>query len=221
MNWLNKLERKIAKYAIHNLMYYVVILTGLVFILGMFFGTSFLSRLYFSPALILQGQIWRIITFVFIPPSNSILWIVFALYFYYMIGGTLERQWGTPKFNLYYFIGMLATALASLLTGTIGTPVYLNLSLFLAFAHLFPEFQVLLFFVIPVKMKYLAYLNWVFFAYTIIMGSMSQRVAAIVALANFFLFFYGDFTKFLKRKTAGQNTRKNFNRKVREFKRRK
>lgn len=221
MNWLNKLERKIAKFAIHNLMYYIVMLTGLVFVLSMFFGGDFLSRLYFSPALIMQGEIWRIITFIFIPPSNSIIWIIFALYFYYMIGGTLEQQWGTPKFNLYYFIGALATVVASLLTGSIGTPMYLNLSLFLAFAHLFPNFQVLLFLIIPVKMKYLAYLNWFFFAYTIVTGTMSQRVAAIVALANFFLFFYGDFTRFLKRTTSTKNTKTNYNRQIREFKRKK
>lgn len=220
MNWLNKLERKIAKVAIHNLMYYIVLLTGLVFILRIVFGYTFLNRLYFSPDLIMQGEVWRVLTFLFIPPSDSIIWIFFALYFYYMIGGTLEQQWGTPKFNLYYFIGALGTIVASLLTGSIGTPTYLNLSLFLAFAHLFPNFQVLLFLIIPVKMKYLAYLNWFFFAYTIVMGSMSQRIAAIVALANFFLFFFGDFTRLLK-KTSTKGTRSNFNRQVREFRKRK
>lgn len=220
MNWLNKLERKIAKFAIHNLMYYIVILTGLVFVLRMVFGFEFLNRLYFSPELILQGEVWRVLTFLFIPPSDSVIWILFALYFYYMIGGSLEQQWGTPKFNLYYVIGALGTIVASLLTGSIGTPTYLNLSLFLAFAHLFPNFQVLLFLIIPVKMKYLAYLNWFFFAYTIIMGTMSQRIGAVVALANFFLFFFGDFTRLLK-KTSTKGTRSNFNRQVREFRRRK
>lgn len=220
MNWLSKLERRMAKFAIHNLMYYIVILTGLVFVLRMVFGYAFLNRLYFSPELILQGEVWRVLTFLFIPPSDSIIWIVFALYFYYMIGGSLEQQWGTPKFNLYYLIGALGTIVASLLTGSIGTPTYLNLSLFLAFAHLFPNFQVLLFLIIPVKMKYLAYLNWFFFAYTIVMGTMSQRIAAVVALANFFLFFFGDFTRLLK-KTSTKGTRSNFNRQVREFKKRK
>lgn len=220
MNWLNKLERKIAKFAIHNLMYYIVILTGLVFVLRMVFGFEFLNRLYFSPELILQGEVWRVLTFLFIPPSDSVIWILFALYFYYMIGGSLEQQWGTPKFNLYYVIGALGTIVASLLTGSIGTPTYLNLSLFLAFAHLFPNFQVLLFLIIPVKMKYLAYLNWFFFAYTIVMGTMSQRIGAVVALANFFLFFFGDFTRLLK-KTSTKGTRSNFNRQVREFRRRK
>lgn len=220
MNWLNKLERKIAKFAIHNLMYYIVILTGLVFVLRMVFGYAFLNRLYFSPELILQGEVWRILTFLFIPPSDSVIWILFALYFYYMIGGSLEQQWGTPKFNLYYVIGALGTIVASLLTGSIGTPTYLNLSLFLAFAHLFPNFQVLLFLIIPVKMKYLAYLNWFFFAYTIVMGSMSQRIAAVVALANFFLFFFGDFTRLLK-KTSTKGTRSNYNRQVRDFRKRK
>ncbi|HAE63081.1 MAG TPA: hypothetical protein DCG38_12245 [Eubacteriaceae bacterium] len=219
MNWLQKLERKINKFAIHNLMYYIVALTGLVFILYMFFGYEFISRLYFFPDAILNGEIWRIITFVFIPPSFSPLWIIFALYFYYMIGRTLEQQWGTARFNLYYMFGVIGTVAASLLTGTIGMPTYLNLSLFLAFAHLFPDFQVLLFLIIPVKMKYLAYLNWFFFAFTILTGSMSDRVAAIVALANFFIFFYGDFTRGVKRRVSNNDTRSEFNRQIREFKR--
>lgn len=219
MNWLQKLERKINKFAIHNLMYYIVALTGLVFILYMFFGYEFISRLYFFPDAILNGEIWRIITFVFIPPSFSPLWIIFALYFYYMIGRTLEQQWGTARFNLYYMFGVIGTVVASLLTGTIGMPTYLNLSLFLAFAHLFPDFQVLLFLIIPVKMKYLAYLNWFFFAFTILTGSMSDRVAAIVALANFFIFFYGDFTRGVKRRVSNNDTRSEFNRQIREFKR--
>lgn len=219
LNWLQKLERKINKFAIHNLMYYIVALTGLVFILYMFFGYEFISRLYFFPDAILNGEIWRIITFVFIPPSFSPLWIIFALYFYYMIGRTLEQQWGTARFNLYYMFGVIGTVAASLLTGTIGMPTYLNLSLFLAFAHLFPDFQVLLFLIIPVKMKYLAYLNWFFFAFTILTGSMSDRVAAIVALANFFIFFYGDFTRGVKRRVSNNDTRSEFNRQIREFKR--
>jgi membrane associated rhomboid family serine protease len=200
-------------------MYYIVALTGLVFILYMFFGYEFISRLYFFPDAILNGEIWRIITFVFIPPSFSPLWIIFALYFYYMIGRTLEQQWGTARFNLYYMFGVIGTVAASLLTGTIGMPTYLNLSLFLAFAHLFPDFQVLLFLIIPVKMKYLAYLNWFFFAFTILTGSMSDRVAAIVALANFFIFFYGDFTRGVKRRVSNNDTRSEFNRQIREFKR--
>ncbi|SHF12550.1 rhomboid family intramembrane serine protease [Alkalibacter saccharofermentans] len=221
MNWLQKLERKISRFAIHNLMYYIVALTGLVFILSMFFGSEFISRLYFFPAAIMRGEIWRVITFVFIPPSFSPIWIIFALYFYYMIGKTLEQQWGTARFNLYYLFGVAGTVVASLIAGTVGMPTYLNLSLFLAFAHLFPDFQVLLFLIIPVKMKYLAYLNWFFFGMTILTGSMSERVAAIVALANFFIFFYGDFTRGIKRRTSTNDTRTDFHRQVREFKRRK
>ncbi|MBF7097719.1 rhomboid family intramembrane serine protease [Alkalibacter mobilis] len=221
MNWLNDLERKIRKYAIHNLMYYIVVLTGLVFLLSMFFGGNFVNRLYFSPELIMRGEFWRVITFIFIPPSNSIIWIIFALYFYYMIGRTLEQQWGTARFNLYYAFGVLGTVVASLLTGNIGTPTYLNLSLFMAFAHLFPDFQVLLFLIIPVKMKYLAYLNWFFFGYSILVGTPSQRVAAIVALANFFIFFYSDFTRKMRIRNNSKDTRSNFNKQIREFKKRK
>ncbi|HCX65298.1 MAG TPA: hypothetical protein DHN33_08835 [Eubacteriaceae bacterium] len=218
--FLWKLEQKIRPIAITNLMFYIVALNALVFVLSLFFGGAFLSRLYLIPYYVMQGEVWRLFTFIFTPPTNSLIFIIFALYFYYMIGSTLERQWGTAKFNLYYFIGFLGTIIGSFLTGAPATSTYLNLSLFLAFAHIFPDFQVLLFLMIPVKMKYLAYLNWFFFGFTIIFGSMGERISALMALVNFFLFFYQDFIGGVKRRTRTGSTRQNFNQQVREFRKR-
>lgn len=220
MNWLWKLEKQISKYAIKNLMYYIVALNGLAFVLYMLFGSEFIARLYLVPGAVFSGEIWRLFTFIFIPPSFSLIWIIFALYFYYMIGSSLEHEWGEAKFNLYYLFGVIGTIAASFLTNSYGTATYLNLSLFLAFAHLFPDYQVMLFLMIPVKMKYLAYLNWAFFAYTIIIGPMSARIFAIVSLINFFIFFFRDFTGGVRHKKQVMDTRKNYNDQIREFKRR-
>ena len=103
----------------------------------------------------MHGEVWRLFTFVFIPQSTSPLGLVLTLYFYYLIGNTLENTWGDFQFNVYYLCGMLGAILAAALTGY-GTSYYINLSLFFAFAMLYPDFQVLLFFIIPIKMKYMA-----------------------------------------------------------------
>ncbi|HYH02030.1 MAG TPA: hypothetical protein VEC37_02940 [Bacillota bacterium] len=192
MNWLNKLERRFGSWAIRGLMTYIIVLNGLVYLLMYLDRTSaYVNTLTLIPERVLQGEVWRLLTFIFIPPFTSPLWIFFILYFYYMIGINLENEWGSFKFNLFYLTGMVGTMVAAFLSGGgIGaTSAYLNLSLFLAFAHVFPNFEMLLFFVIPVKIKYLGWLNWAYFAYTIITAPLTLKVAAIIALVNFFLFF--------------------------------
>ena len=161
-NWLDKLERKFSRYAIPNLMTYIIILYAAGFVLNLINPTFYSQFLSLDAGKILQGQIWRIVTFIIQPPSDSLIFIVFVLYLYYMIGKQLEAAWGAFRFNLYFFSGMLfiviGAILAFLLTGAV-LPMdtwYLNLSLFFAFAALYPDIQLLLFFVIPIKIKWLA-----------------------------------------------------------------
>lgn len=188
MNILDKLERKFGKFAIHHLILYIVFANAAVYILS-FTYPEIISLLIMNPNKLLQGEIWRLFTFVFIPPSASPIFIFFALYFYYLIGMSLEREWGAFKFNIYYFTGAMAIIIVSLMTGMPMVNTYLNLSLFFAFARLFPDFTVRVMLVLPVKIKYLAWINWGFFGFTIIFGGMAQRIAAIIGIANFLLFF--------------------------------
>ena len=151
---------------------------------------------------LLHGEIWRIVTFIFYPSSGSPFWLLISLYFYYWIGSTLERQWGTAKFNLYYFSGMLLTVLgtilASIITGnnfiTVAGTTYVNLSMFFAFAMLFPDTTVLFMFFLPVKMKWLAYLDGALFAFDIIraigLHDWAGVVLPVVALLNFAVFIW-------------------------------
>lgn len=193
MNWLDKLERRFGRFAIRNLMTYIVVMNGLVYALTYNqYGGMILGKLVLIPQLVLQGEVWRLITYIFIPPQTSLFWILFTLYFYYMIGNALEHEWGSFRFNIYYFTGILATTAAAFLTGFIATPVYLNLSLFLAFARIYPDFEILLFFVIPVKIKYLAMLNWVFITFTVITGPLPAKLFAVISIINYFLFFGKD-----------------------------
>lgn len=217
MKLSNKLERKLGRYAISNLMYYIIGITIAVYLIEYILNISLTYYLAFIPSLIIQGQIWRIITFIFIPPASSILTIAFVMYFYYMMGSTLEYEWGSFKFNIYYLFGIIGTIIAAFITGS-GTSIYLNMSLFLAFAYLFPNVEILLFFMIPVKVKYLAYLDWIFFIFSLIFGTMSSRAAAIASLINFFIFFGGDFVDYIKYQRKYSNTRRNFKREMKKYK---
>jgi membrane associated rhomboid family serine protease len=217
MKWLNKLERKFGRYAIPNLMNYIVGMTMAVYIVQYVLNISAYRYLAFIPDLIMKGQVWRIITFIFIPPASSIITIAFVIYFYYLMGTTLENEWGTFKFNIYYLFGMIGTIIAAFLTGS-GTSVYLNLSLFLAFAYLFPDVEILLFFILPVKVKWIAYLDWVYFILSLIFGTMSTRIAVTASLINFFIFFGEDLINYIKYQRKYGATRRNFKREMRKYK---
>lgn len=206
MKWLDKLDRKLGKYSIKGLMYYIVIINAAVFLLMQFDKKGIvIFNLELFPSLVREGEFWRLISFIAIPPATSIIWIVFVLYFYYMIGNALEHEWGSFKFNIYYLIGIIVTAGASMLTDTVGSNIYLNLSLFLAFAYLFPNYEILLFFVLPIKMKYLAWVEVAFVGYSIITQPWGLKIAAIVSLLNFIIFFGKDIIlRIMHRGTAYQ-----------------
>jgi len=194
-----KLERKIGKIAIRNLMTYIVITMGVIFAVDIIMPhINLYELLMFSTHHIMQGEIWRVITFIFLPPNAQLIFIIFALYFYYLIGGGLENEWGSFKFNVFYLCGMLGTIAAGLITG-FATNFYLNLSLFFAFAILYPNFEVRLFLILPVKMKWLALLNIAFYVYQLVVGTWSDRVALLVSIANLGLFFGKDFVKIIQR----------------------
>jgi hypothetical protein len=154
---------------------------------------SFLSYLYLSPNLILKGQVWRLLTFIFVPQGSSLLFTLLFLYFYYFIGNALERQWGTPKFTVYYIFGMALTIIYSFIAGVFtgfsplfyADATYINLSMFFAFATLFPDNKVLLFFIFPVKIKWLAYIDAAYFIVAMILG---RTLLPLIGVLNYFLF---------------------------------
>lgn len=214
LKFLDKLDRKYGKFAIRNLMTYIAIGNLAVFLLS-FMYPSLPGYLSLIPSLVLKGQVWRLITYIFIPPDSSILFILFAVYFYYMIGNTLEHEWGSFRLNAYYLTGMLATTIAAFITGgTYG--VHLNLSLFLAFAYLYPNHEILLFFVLPVKIKYLAWLNLAFIGFSVLFYAWPYKIAAIVSLTNYLLFFGDDMMKGMKMRRTSYYNRKNYFKQIEE-----
>lgn len=210
------------RFGIPNLMRVIVIGNVAVYVLMLLTqanDANALSFLTFNLNALLHGEVWRLVTFVFVPAYSSPFALLISLYFYYWIGSTLERQWGTAKFNLYYISGALLTVLgvvlASLITGnpylTAAGTGYVNLSMFFAFAFLFPDTTVLLFFILPVKMKWLAYLDGALFAFDIIKAIGAHNwagvVLPIVALLNFAVFIWPE-VHYLKERAKYQNSRK-------------
>lgn len=203
--WLNALERKLYRYNIPPIMKYIVFAMGGVFALDLLLGmtTAYTSRvnlisyLTLDIPLVLRGQVWRLVTWLFVPQQNSMLWMLISLYFYYMIGTTLENRWGARRFLIYYVIGAIANIIGAFIAHALtgygyGVNTFLYYSLFLAFAALYPDMQFMLFFFLPVKAKWLALIDILYFLMAIITGGANLRMAAIASLVNVALFFGED-----------------------------
>lgn len=209
MKFFSKMERKFGRYAIRNLMYYIMIIYGVGIVIQMLNPMIYWGFLCLDPQAILHGEVWRIVTFLIYPPMGSmaplgssvgmmlsdLIFNGIALSLYYSLGTNLERTWGAFRFNVYFFMGVLGHVLASLVGyGVFGqifvlTTEYLNFSLFFAFALEYPNLQFLLFMVIPVKAKVLAIFDGIFFLYGFIVGNAANRCAIVLSLANFLIFF--------------------------------
>ena len=206
MKLLYKLERKFGRYAIRDLMKYIIALYAIGFVINLINPYIYYLYLSLDVSMILKGQVWRLVTFIIQPPSSSTLFVLLSLYLYYIIGTNLERVWGAFRFNLYFFVGIFGHIVAAfavyiismLLTGEgyviLPDTTYLNFSLFFAYGLTYPEAQVYVFFVLPVKMKVMAYIELAVFAISIITaaieGDWTTVVAIAVSMINVFVFFF-------------------------------
>lgn len=209
MKWLNKLERKYGKYAIPNLMFYVVVLYVVGFVFDLIAPEFYYNYLSLDMSAVLRGQIWRLVTFIIQPPATNLLFVIFTLYLYYMIGRQLEFVWGSFRFNLYYFMGVLFHIVGAMLAYAlfeISLPMgtyYLNMSLFFAYAAIYPNQQFYLMGLIPIKVKWLAWIDAAYFGYTILQAFLpsyggnalygwyfkASALEAFVSILNFLVFF--------------------------------
>lgn len=205
MNWLNKLERKLGKFSIRNLSLWIIVCYVIGYLIT-FLSPQLLNYLRLEPQMILQGQIWRLFTWILIPPSSFGIFTFVMLFFYYSLGTTLETTWGKFRYNAYILSGFLLTIVGAFIVyfiyilqgyssvtgiGYVFSTYYVNLSIFLAFAANYPDMQVMLYFVIPVKIKWMAWLDIAILAFDIVRsGFQWELIVVIVAsLANFLIFF--------------------------------
>ena len=216
MNQHNGLRRKLEKYAIPNLTLYLIICYGIGYLMQYLVPAGY-QYLMLDPFLVLKGQVWRLVTWILIPPdSSNIFFVLITLYLYYSLGGLLERIWGTYKYNVYLFSGLLFTILGafvlcgySVLMGaqpTMYTGLYLlnngsavyfgqfstyyiNMSIFLACAASIPDVQVLLMFIFPIKVKWLGIVYGIILLVNCIQGGIATWIVVMFSLLNFLVFF--------------------------------
>ena len=206
-SFLDRMERKLGKYAIHNLSLYLIICYAFGYIIQIV-NSDFFTYLTLEPVYILRGQIWRLMTWILVPPSTSnIFFTLIMLYFYYSIGTNMERVWGAFRYNMYLFSGMLFTILGAFLTfaiyyfaygmmaagiGYYVSTYYVNMSIFLAYAATFPQMQVVIFlliFPIPIRVKWLGIIYGVMLVISALQSNMVGRIMILASLLNFILFF--------------------------------
>lgn len=200
MNLINKLERKFGKYAVHNLMFYMIIMYGAGAIIQLINPMFYYTFLSLDVPAILRGQVWRLFTFMIQPTGPVGLWLILELFVYYSIGNSLERQWGAFRFNLYYITGILLNIVAIFIVYFITKEtmdfglLYINRALFLAFAALYPNVQFLIMFIIPVKVKWLGMLYAAYIVLevfgAIASGRIALAVAIIISIGNFLIYFF-------------------------------
>ena len=213
MKFIDKLERKFGRFGIPNLTIYMIVCYVIGYAL-MIVNPGILNWLSLEPAYILRGQVWRLVTWVLYPPSTSGgLWFAIAvLFFYYPIGTSLERTIGTFKYTLYILSGVIFTILGAfilyfllggnVLVGNVFSTYYISLSTFLAYAMCYPDMQVLLMFIIPVKMKWMAIFYVVIVVYEMIqyvmVGAWYLVIPIVASLLNFIIFYFGtkDFSRY-------------------------
>lgn len=217
-NFLYKMERKFGKYAIRNLSLVLILCYGAGYLISIL-NPTFLYYLTLNPYQILHGQVWRLVTWIMVPPSSLDFFTLIMLYFYYSVGTNLERTWGVFRYNLYLLSGMIFTIIGSFVlyailnvqnevliqavgagtffsNNTLGggyfmlfSTYYINMSIFLGFAATFPNLEVMLMFLIPIKVKYLGLIYAVLLIYNFLMSPLTVKVVILASLLNFLVFF--------------------------------
>ena len=178
---------------IPNLMLYISLGAGLVYLFTQYSGNYLLYNfLCFDRELIMQGQVWRLISYPLVYGTNNLLLTAITLFCYYSIGRAMENLWGTLRFNLFYLSGVVMMDIYCMIFGGYADVYYLNLSLFLSYATMFPNAHFLLFFIIPVKAWIFALLDLVLVLFGLITYPFPHNLFSIISLANYFLFFGKD-----------------------------
>lgn len=205
MSLLSKLNAKYGRYGVPNV--------TVIFIIGQIFlfvaiqlspgeqALKIYERIQLIPEKVLAGEVWRLVTFLFAPPMMNLLFAAMFWYLFYLMGTTLEVTWGAFRYNVFLVAGYIATVAAALAVhfiagmpgiGVPATNAFLYGTVFLAFARLYPEFTLYLFFVLPVKIRWLALLQWIIYGWTFLVGDWMSRGMVVAAVANFLLFFGRD-----------------------------
>lgn len=189
MKFLDALDRIVRPIAIPNLTQIIIAGQAILFLAGMT-DPALVERASLAWSQVLQGEVWRLLTFLFIPVSFSPLWLFFALYIFYMFGTALEQHWGVVRYNTFLMLGAILTVAAAGLVPDVGVPgTFLYGTVFLAFATYNPDFTLNLFFILPVKVKWLAWLQAAGYGFAFLAGGMAAKMLVLASVGNYLIFF--------------------------------
>lgn len=215
--WLDHLEKRFGKFAIPGLIRIVVGFNALVFVLQII-NPYFIDLIDLDPQKVMQGEVWRLVSYIFIPriqpgAAFSLLLVLIALWILWIMGEGLEEAWGSFKLNAFYFCGMFGVTVAAFFFGGGASNLYLNLSIFFAFATLYPNHVFYLFLILPVKVKWLA---WLAVAFVVVLplagGTWAMRLAIVASLGNYLLFFGPDLLRNWREQQKIMERRRKFER---------
>ncbi|MGN1105215.1 MAG: rhomboid family intramembrane serine protease [Huintestinicola sp.] len=183
MEFKYKLKRFFRNIAIENLMTYIAASMAIIFVGDLFTDGMLSMYLTFDRAAILEGQVWRLITFLMLPDTSSPIWIVFSIYFYYFIGKETENEWGSHNLTMYFLLGAVLLIISGFVTGYTGAS-YLYFSLFLVYAHLNPHHQFMMFMIIPIEARWMALIDVIFMLSGFFKAFILYPIAPNLALAH-------------------------------------
>lgn len=190
MDLISKLEKRFGSWAIPNLTVYLIVVQAIGVFLLLGGHADSMDLILHGSSVVHRGQWWRLLSFLMLPRTLNPLWLFFAFYIFYLMGNALEQQWGCFRYNLFILCGYLLTvSMAFINPGVIITNTFFLGCVMLAFATLFPNFVIYLFFVLPVKMKWFGWLTAAAYVYILLTGNTGSRLGVIAAFANYALFF--------------------------------
>ena len=193
MKWIDRLERKYGRYALSGLTRIIAAFMALVYIISKV-RPDYLLVIDLEPDLVMKGQVWRLVTYIFIPQlggflGNELLRVILYLWFLIFVGDGLEEAMGAAKVNAFYLLGMIGTTIAAFFFGSNFSNVLLNASLFYAYARFYPEQVIYIFYILPAKVKWIAWFSGALLLFGFVVGGMAYRMAVIAALGNYLVFF--------------------------------
>ena len=208
MKLLDDLEKRIRPFAVQYVLRYIIAFQIVIFILAII-RPPIIDGAALVPSLVLQGEVWRLVSFMFLPPvaglesSFSVLWAIIYWQLLWLFGSSLEAQWGAARFNLFLLIGYVATVSMAFIGAADAVGMqnqYLYMTTFLAFARLFPNFTLHLMFILPVKVRWLALFVWIMMALDFLQPSLMTKLSILAAVSNYLLFFGGEIIAGIKQR---------------------
>jgi hypothetical protein len=189
MKFLELLDRVVRPIAIPNLTQIIIAGQAMLFLASLSDPTM-VTRATLVWSQVLQGEVWRLVTFLFIPPTSSPLWLFFALYIFYLFGTSLEQYWGVVRYNGFFWLGLILTvAVAALVPNAAFAGTFLSGTVFLAFATINPNFTLNLFLILPVKVKWLAWFQAAGYGFIFLKGGWVDKLAILASVGNYLIFF--------------------------------